>query len=375
MSAAFATRVLVHVLGASLAILAERTKDDALRILAGSPDAAEPLDVLRQRWSTHTWMERALVDDGVDVGLLVLVLDRPLSPAESDLVELAATGFAADFGQRRRMDRLIVSERMASMGTLAAGVAHEVNNPLAYVKANVEHVLSILRATAGIDPDTIAALEDAHDGTERMRDIVQKLQTFSRSDAVERATVDVERVIDAALAIAGNDIRRRAQLTKVFRHPPPVCANEARIGQVVLNLVLNALQAIPEGASESNTVRIETGLDVSGYVFIDVADTGSGIPAEVIARIFDPFFTTKPVGVGSGLGLAIAHTIVTKAGGRISVESSPGAGSVFRVELPSGLTRDGARRNDEECCSSSSSPTTKSPARFVTSPSNTICVS
>jgi len=164
--------------------------------------------------------------------------------------------------------------------------------------------------------------------------IVRDLKVFSRSDEDTRGPVDVEHVIESALRLAGNEMRHRAQVRKRYSSVPPVEANESRLGQVFLNLIVNATQAIPEGRFEENEVRIETEMDVAGQVVVTVTDTGEGIPLEARQRIFTPFFTTKPIGMGTGLGLSICHRIVTSFGGSISFETQTGKGTSFRVVLP-----------------------------------------
>jgi len=160
------------------------------------------------------------------------------------------------------------------------------------------------------------------------------LKVFSRSDEDKTGAVDVRRVIESSLRMAWNEIRHRARLVKEYGDVPPVEGNEGRLGQVFLNLVMNAAQAIPEGRADKNENRVVTKQDDHGRVVVEVRDTGSGIPDSVISRIFDPFFTTKPIGVGTGLGLAICHRIVTALGGELVVESQVGKGSVFRTILP-----------------------------------------
>jgi signal transduction histidine kinase len=236
--------------------------------------------------------------------------------------------------EKAHEQRMILAERMAAMGTLAAGVAHEINNPLAYVKGNVEHVLEELRGSPAIDSDLIAALEEAAEGAERVRRIVQDLRLFSRPQDEGINPVDVDRVVESALTIVGSDVQQRARLVKVLRSPPPIEATETKLGHVLLALLVNAIQALPADAAAANVVGVETGVDEAGRVFVLVRDSGSGIPREVLGRIFDPFFSTKPVGEGTGLGLSIAHSIVSSLGGEINVDSAPGTGSTFRVTLP-----------------------------------------
>jgi PAS domain S-box-containing protein len=244
-----------------------------------------------------------------------------------------------DITERKQSEaRLIVTDRMATVGTLAAGVAHEINNPLASVVANLALAGEEIEKVARLFPvssDLRDEIHDARDGAERVRMIVRDLKIFSRSEEVKLGAVDVEQVLDSSLRLAWNEIRHRARLVKIFGQVPPVRANESRLGQVTLNLLINAAHAIPEGNYERNEIRIVTSEDVAnGRVIVTVSDTGSGIPREVQGRLFTPFFTTKPVGVGTGLGLSICHRIVTDLGGTIDFSSEVGRGTTFRVCLP-----------------------------------------
>jgi PAS domain S-box-containing protein len=258
-------------------------------------------------------------------------------------------GVVRDVTERTKLQaQLMVSDRMASVGTLAAGVAHEINNPLAAVIANLDLVIEDMsrppaERSLGMVPERAEAwlrehiqepLVDARDAAERVKLIVRDLKIFSRSPIEEpRGPVDVEKVMESSLRMAWNEIRHRAQLVKVYGPVPDVAVNEARLGQVFLNLVVNAAQAIQEGQAEDNEIRVTT--SVKGErVVIEVSDTGAGIPPEIIGRIFDAFFTTKAVGVGTGLGLAICHRIVTDMEGELTVESEVGKGTTFRVALP-----------------------------------------
>ncbi len=243
--------------------------------------------------------------------------------------------------QRKMQEQLLISDRMASVGTLAAGVAHEINNPLAAIVANLELMSRDLTAVAKrlqlTDRlhDVFDELADARESADRLRHIVRDLKIFSRAtDEEHRGAVEVERVLESSLRMAWNEIRHRARLLKEYSKVPAVEANEARLGQVFLNLVINAAQAIREGDAEHNQIRVVTRIDARGRVVAEVQDTGSGIPRENLTRIFDAFFTTKPVGVGTGLGLSICHRIITGLGGDLEVESELGKGSVFRVVLP-----------------------------------------
>ena len=246
--------------------------------------------------------------------------------------------------QKKLQAQLMVSDRMASVGTLAAGVAHEINNPLAAVIANLEYIgESLGRAAGGDAPHRDGAwlheeikgpLADAREAAQRVRLIVRDLKVFSRSPTDEsRGPVDVQAIMESSLRMAWNEIRHRAHLVKHYGTVSGVTANEARLGQVFLNLLVNAAQALPEGRAEHNEIRVTTRLD-GERVVVEVRDTGAGIPPEIVGRIFDPFFTTKAVGVGTGLGLAICQRIVTDMGGELTVESEMGKGTTFRVALP-----------------------------------------
>jgi PAS domain S-box-containing protein len=241
---------------------------------------------------------------------------------------------------------MIEMDRMAAIGILAAGVGHEINNPLAYVLANLEFVTSELEVLVGELPreaydrleariaDLSQALADTNHGAQRVRAIVQDLRTFSRSDDETVSLVDVRQILDSSVRMAAVQIRQRATIVKTYADDlPPVRANESRLGQVFLNLVVNAAQALPEGSPTDN--RIEMIARVEGRsVVVEIVDTGTGIPEEVLPRIFEPFFTTKPSGQGTGLGLSICHRIVMQLGGDISVKSEVGKGTRFIVRIP-----------------------------------------
>jgi len=233
--------------------------------------------------------------------------------------------------------QLLFADRMASMGTLAAGVAHEINNPLAYITANITMMLENLQGETGDSPEgRMAALRemalDVRDGTERIRRIVDGLRTFSRPEEEQQDRVDVLPLLEKSIAMTFNEIRHRARLVRDFGPMPPVRGERTRLEQVFVNLLVNAAQAIPDGEADAE-IRISTGTDEQGRAVIAVRDTGVGIPPAAIGRIFDPFFTTKSVGAGTGLGLYICHNILTAMGGEISVASEPGHGSTFRVTL------------------------------------------
>jgi signal transduction histidine kinase len=239
-------------------------------------------------------------------------------------------------------ERLVRADRLAALGTLAAGVAHEINNPLTYVLVNLEHVIRQLRAHVAsgdvlgeeVLEANVTALVQALEGATRVRGIVRDLMTFSHGHLDAKTLIDVRRVVEASLQVTSHELRHRARIEKRLREVPPVVGNEARLGQVLLNVLVNAAHAIPEGDAASNTVTVETDVGEEGSVVIVVADTGDGIAAEDLPRIFDPFFTTRSAGGATGLGLSIAHGIVASLGGEMTATSVLGHGTRFRIALP-----------------------------------------
>ena len=233
--------------------------------------------------------------------------------------------------------RLVEADRLASLGTIAASVAHEINNPLAYAIANLELVTRLLaEETSG--PGSVAwraalahALADSSDGLSRIRSIVRDLRTFSRPSDDSIGPVDVERVLDSSANIVSSEVNHRARLVKDYGGMPRVMANEARLGQVCLNRIVNAAQSIVEGRPDDHEIRLTTRLDARGRVTIEVRDTGEGIDPTLLAHVFEPFFTTRPTSTGTGLGLSICKDLVEKLGGTLAVESTVGQGSVFRI--------------------------------------------
>lgn len=258
-------------------------------------------------------------------------------------------------------EQLIQSEKLASIGQLAAGVAHEINNPIGYVHSNLgtladysRHLLTLIgtyeealrspgpAATAEIaelrrrfDIDFVvddlpALLSESREGIERVRKIVQDLKDFSRSDRGDGWVVaDIHRGLDSTLNIVWNEIKYKGQIVKSFGDLPAIECLPSELNQVFMNILMNAAQAI----NDQGIITISTGSD-GGHVWVAIGDDGEGIPETNLSRIFDPFFTTKPVGKGTGLGLAISYGIVAKHNGRIDVTSTPGQGSMFRIVLP-----------------------------------------
>lgn len=246
--------------------------------------------------------------------------------------------------QTQYQQQLILADRMASVGTLAAGVAHEINNPLTYVTANLDLAIEEIRALSGGSAsgrmkDLEELLIEAREGNARVTKIVRGLKTFSRIEEERSTVLDLIPVLDLSINMAFNEIRHRARLVKQYGTLPLIEGDDARLGQVFINLLVNAAQAMPEGETDANEIRVVTSTDTQGQAVVEIRDTGPGIAASVLSRIFDPFFTTKAVGVGTGLGLAICHNIITGMHGQISVESELGRGTTFRVALPASSGR------------------------------------
>lgn len=309
----------------ALAVLKESGLDLPFLVISGTVDEETAVEVMRA--GAHDFIGKH------KLARLVPALER----------ELREATLRAE--QTKLRQQLMIADRMASVGTLAAGVAHEINNPLATVTANIELVyqaIQQLRDGGADDPATVAAcmndvlemLRDMREASERVRVIARDLKVFSRSgDEEKRGPVALERVVESALRMVRNEFRHRARLVKDYHPVPPVWGNEWRLGQVVLNLLVNAAQALPEGDADRHEIRTVLRKENAGAV-LEVHDTGSGIPKELLTRIFDPFFSTKPIGVGTGLGLAICQRIVSSLGGSIDVESEVGVGSTFRITLP-----------------------------------------
>ncbi len=244
---------------------------------------------------------------------------------------------------------------MSSAGTLAAGVAHELNSPLAYVCANLAfladaaaRVVAILSGAPPTPDDAELAghvheaMREARTGAERMRTVVRDLMTFAGRDEDRHRPVELLPVLDSCLNVAWNEIHGRARLVRQLAPIPAVIGTEARLGQVFLNLVVNAAQAIPAGRPDDHEIRISTFTTQDGRAAVEVQDTGRGIAEADLPRIFDPFFTTKGPGLATGLGLSICHAVVSALGGAIEVETTPGRGSTFRVLLPAAGAAGGA---------------------------------
>jgi two-component system cell cycle sensor histidine kinase/response regulator CckA len=246
--------------------------------------------------------------------------------------------------QKRLQKQLEIADRLASLGTMAAGVAHEVNNPLFVVLANAGLVLeeltgalSALASGVSAAPaieEAIAMQREVLSAASRITRIVADLGAFSRPEQQASGALDVRGAIEWAVRSTAHEFRHRARLSTSLTRVPKVDADETRLGQVLVNLLINAAHAITPGNVEGNQVGVATRTDDAGRVIIEVSDTGSGIAPEVLGRIFEPFFTTKPVGIGTGLGLSICHGLVAAMGGELTVESRVRVGTTSSSGFP-----------------------------------------
>ena len=235
--------------------------------------------------------------------------------------------------RKKLQQQLSISDRLASVGMLAAGVAHEVNNPLAYVLNNIEIARRELGPLGDKAERSQIALKVALEGVDRIRTIIRELLTLARVDDDTIGAVDVEHVVESTLALAMPHISERARLVREITPAPRVRGTPSRIGQVLLNLVSNALEAMPPATRDTNVLRITVAPSRAGGAVIEVSDTGVGIAEAHARHVFEPFFTTKSLGKGTGLGLAISQRLVMEIGGVLTFESTPGVGTTFRLTL------------------------------------------
>jgi signal transduction histidine kinase len=288
---------------------------------------------------------------------------RRRESAEAELMRRNAE--LTELNQRLSMaqQQLVQSEKLASIGQLAAGVAHEINNPIGYVFSNFETlgtyigrmldmfkayheaeasigapaVLERLRAMReGIDLDYLiedipVLMAESREGISRVRKIVQDLKDFSRVDAsLEWQWANLHAGVDSTLNIVSNEVKYKADVVKEYGELPDIECLPSQLNQVFMNIVVNGAHAVEGGRGK---ITIRTGTE-GEEVWVEISDTGRGIPKEVVPRIFDPFFTTKPIGSGTGLGLSLSYGIIQKHNGRIEVDSEPGRGTTFRITLP-----------------------------------------
>ena len=307
--------------------------------------------------------------DKTEFGKLAQLIKQFFAQKDVLLKEIAERK-KAEYDLKEAQFQLLQSEKMASIGQLAAGVAHEINNPVGYIASNIESLQEYLTIYDGIIPfipELKAALEagntnrvaviiqkieaqsknidldflrsdinslfiESKKGVERIKTIISDLRTFARADDKEKKLSRIEDIIESVLGIVQNEIKYKADLVKEYSDTPMIFCHPQQLGQVFINLLVNASHAI----EKHGVITIKTYTE-NGFICAAFSDTGAGIPKENIHKIFDPFFTTKPVGKGTGLGLSISFEIINKIGGKISVVSEVGKGTTFTVLIPKDL--------------------------------------
>ena len=324
----------------------------ALGVKSGQLVGQKVQDIYAAHPTIPGYIHRALAGDSfwytVAVGEAVYhTWLRPLRGAAGEIVGL--TGLSHDISELHRLQQTTIrNDRVMALGTLAASVAHEINNPLAYVLAQAEAMDAEVDALEGLlakmqGPEVPAAqaalgrlkegLAPVRSGTARIASITRDLRTFSRPEDISLSPVDLRGVVLSVLKLVGKEVEARARLVLDLQQTRPVMGNEARLVQVVLNLVVNALQALPADSTGTNEVTLRT-RDEGARVLLEVADSGSGVPAADRDRIFEPFFSTKEIGKGTGLGLFVCRNIVQALAGDVEVLDRPAGGALFRVTLP-----------------------------------------
>ena len=325
-------------------------------VFLGMSSVGADIPVLERFWRLDSRLQVVVHAPPADFPLL--------APWAAEERGQAKEALEKEIGERKELEsQLVQTEKLASIGHLAAGVAHEINNPISYVSSNYttleEHVrrlLEVLEAyeearpairdealarrleqlgerveLAFVKEDVAVLLRESREGIGRVRKIVQDLKNFSRVDAEDDwQWTDLHQGIESTLNIVASELKYRADVVREYGDLPEVKCLPSQINQVVMNLVMNAAQAM---GPERGRIVIRTGHTLE-HAWIEVEDSGQGISPEILPRIFDPFFTTKPVGKGTGLGLSLSYGIVQKHGGTIEVRSQPGVGSAFRIVLP-----------------------------------------
>lgn len=340
-----------------------RMKDRVIGALSLNRDDAE-----------QPYTDEDLQNGSIMVNVLALVIDNSRMHLEQQGRIAALSAMNAEIlevNQRLKeaQSQLLQSEKMASIGQLAAGVAHEINNPVGYVYSNLgsldmylgdlmrlieagealaagtgsAEAFDTVRREIDLDflrEDILMLMRESREGLDRVKKIVQDLKDFSRVDQSEEwQWANLQDGLDSTLNIVNNEIKYKATVERRYATLPPIECLPSQLNQVFMNLLVNAAQAIPD----HGTITVETGAGEE-EVWVAVSDTGCGIPEAIRTRIFEPFFTTKPVGKGTGLGLSLSYSIVQKHGGRIEVDSRPGEGTTFRVSLPVRHATEGGAR-------------------------------
>jgi PAS domain S-box-containing protein len=344
-------------------------KDGVLKAADGALKAVlergRPLMIGQSLYDTYKnhptvpgFVRRAIAGETVTYSVEVQghTLEVWLGPLRDAAGESAgAIGVCTDVTESRRLQsRVIQEDRIHAIGTLAASVAHEINNPLTYVLGGLEETqteldgiaaeLGAFTARRGEDPDIAAALvrlERAREilaptlaGTERIRHVTRELSTFTRPNDERLSVFELGDVVRSVLKLVRKEIEARARLVEDLGPSPPVQANEPRLVQVFVNLLMNAWQALPSPDPSRHVIGVRTGTE-GGQALVEVWDSGPGVPAKLRDQIFQPFITTKDIGAGTGLGLFVCRNVITSLQGSISVHDAPGGGALFRILLPS----------------------------------------
>ncbi len=259
------------------------------------------------------------------------------SQYDGDVVDEVVTSFHDITQLKAASERMAQQQRLATTGTLVAGVGHEINNPLAFLLGNLDLAIAEVNTLAGPSPsgrlrELTEILGEARLGADRIRKIVRGLRALSRED-VALQPVDLDAVVDTSVSMALHELRQRATVRIEMAGLPAALGDESRLTQVLVNLLVNAAQAFEHAAPDVNLVIVRGVVTQPGTIRVSVIDNGPGVPPDLIGRVFDPFFTTKAVGHGTGLGLAVSRGIITALGGQLTLESQPGRGASFHIDV------------------------------------------
>jgi two-component system cell cycle sensor histidine kinase/response regulator CckA len=338
----FMNRVAEELTGWACADALGRAVDEVLRLRVpgGGPVEGPAAVALRSGCVAHLPVGVELVHRD---GAAVPVDDSAAPIVDASGAVLGAVVVLRDVSARKDLElRVARSERLASLGTMAAGICHEINNPLSCVVAGVGYSLEALDEEA-LRGEVRDSLRDAQEAATRIAEIVREFRAFARPLDERRVQTDLREVLEAALKLTAHVLRQHVRVERSYEAAPLVLADPSNLSQVFVNLLLNAAQATPPGAADRHAVHVSLRADAAGRALVEVRDEGVGIAPAALRRVFDPFFTTKAPGEGMGLGLSISSRIVEAHGGAIDVESAPGAGTVFRVSLP---PAEGLRRGE-----------------------------
>ncbi|MCG8416992.1 MAG: ATP-binding protein [Proteobacteria bacterium] len=300
---------------------------------------------LTEKWELLHQKQRLLNDLESEVRLRTQELEQANHKLEQANHELRH-----EMEERLRVEReLRHSQKLEALGRLTAGISHEINNPLSYVLGNLDFGRRRLaEVRGGLAGECVVELrevvEEAFEGAERIRRVIRDVRAFAHPDEGRKAAVDLRKALQGAIKIVGNEIHHRARLVEEYGDVARVAADQQRVEQVFINLLLNAVQALPEGGA-GNLIRVSTRASSNHMVAVEIRDTGHGIPSEIADRVFDPFFTTRAVGEGTGLGLSICRSIIEGFDGQLVLDSSASGGTIARVTLPV-FEPDGGRDED-----------------------------